>query len=94
MKRRVVNNYKIIENNNNDLSNASKIPKVTKNSKISLSDKIQLHQSLNETKKVINEVKKSKKPIIKINKNEDGVITSIDIKCEDPASFTLDFDYS
>lgn len=93
MKGKIFSNYKIVENNSS-ISRATKIPKVAKNTKVDLSKKIAINEDRLNNEKVIHKKQEKKEPIININRNEDGVITSIDVVCETPATFTIDFDYS
>ncbi|MEA1971884.1 MAG: hypothetical protein U9N34_01100 [Candidatus Cloacimonadota bacterium] len=94
MRNKIITNYKIVDSKTNDWSNPTKIPKVAKNTKVNLSEEKLLHKiNDNDAKNTIHKVDKKKQPAIKINKDEDGIITSIDIKCESPASFTIELDY-
>ena len=58
MKRKIISNYKIIEDQTNDLSKASKIPKVAKNTQIDFSKTKELNKAYNNPKNAIHKIEK------------------------------------
>lgn len=82
---KIISNYKISDDRNVD--KVSKVPKVAKNTLVQESEvEIDLADNIEKNKKIT-------KPEIKVNRNSEQIITSIDVFCSCGEKFTIELEY-
>ncbi len=96
MKQRIVPAGFVTEKGKKEIKKQAKIPKIAKNINIDELTKVRIGAQ----KTIYNQgfekvaINATSEPEVSVNKNKEGVITSIDIRCPEPVEFSIEFDYS
>ncbi len=85
MKNRIISNYTITNDNQIPLSKITERPVVVKEASINTED-FRIDSSLREDTK-------KKEPVVQVNKNAEGIITTLDIICACGEKITIKLEY-